>query len=183
MMFEIRNWVVLSSLCLGSTVALAQTPAMLPGAPIAPAPSAAGVSGAVGAGAPAALPALLRPSEVKESYKNYLYQRYANDKEARAAVHLFSRKQVGGGIWLGTGAVVIGFIASQTGTTTSSSGTTTFNVTPLGYGVLVGLFGGVGAGKLLRFNNEKLFEALMEYDQQGHLPSRVVNRLKSKDYR
>jgi hypothetical protein len=179
MIFEIRKWVVLSSLCLGSTVALAQAPVALPGAPVAP---PAGTPGAVVAGPSAALPALLRPSEVKESYKNYLYQRYANDKEARAAVHLFSRKQVGGGIWLGTGAVVIGFIASQTGTTKSSSGTTTFNVTPLGYGILVGLFGGVGAGKLLRFNNEKLFEALMEYDQQGHLPSRVVNRLKSKDY-
>jgi hypothetical protein len=180
MILQVRMWVAVAGFGLGSTAALAQAPAALPGAPVSPAPTPALM--AVPAAPVAALPALLRPADVKESYKTYLYQRYASDKEARAAIHLFARKQTGGGLWLGTGAVVLGVVASQTGTTTSSSGTTTFTVTPLGYGILVGLFGGVGLGKLLRFSNEKLFEALVEYDQQGHLPGRVVTRLKSKDY-
>lgn len=172
MIFALRNWVMVGSLWLVGSGAWAQAPAPLPGAPAVTAPPAPAT----------ALPALLRPNEVKESYKTYLRQRYATAKEARAAIHLFSRKQRGGGLWLGAGAVAIGAIASQTGTKTSGSGTTTFTVTPLGYGMLVGLFGGVGAGKLLRFSNDKLFEALLEYDQRGHLPSRVVNRIRPRDY-
>ncbi len=181
MILVLRNWALMGSLWLAGLAAWAQAPAALPGAPAATATPAAG--GTTPAAAPAALPALLRPNEVKEPYKAYLYQRYANSQEARAAIHLFARKQTGGGLWLGTGAVAIGVIASQTGTKTTSSGTTTVNVTPLGYGVLVGLFGGVGMGKLLRFSNDKLFEALVEYDQRGHLPNHVLERLRPRDYK
>ncbi len=181
MTLVVRKWVVVGSWCLAGSAAWAQAPAALPGAPAAtvtPAAAATTLSET-----PATLPALQRPNEVKESYKAYLYQRYAHDKEAKAAIHLFARKQTGGGLWLGTGAVAIAFVASQTGTKTTSSGTTTVNVTPLGYGILVGLFGGVGVGKLLRFSNDKLFETLLEYDQRGHLPNHVVNRLRTRDYK
>lgn len=137
----------------------------------------------VTAGATAPARPLSTPAQVSGNYGSYLYQRYANDKEARAVVHLFSRKKTGGGLWLGVGAAVIGVIASQTGTTTTSSGTTTFEVTPLGYGLLVGLFGGVGIGKLARFSNEKLYQTLLGYEQQKGLPEYVSRRIKDKDYR
>ena len=114
-------------------------------------------------------------------YKAYLTQRYAQDAEARAVVHLFSRKQNGGGLWLLAGATSIGLIASQTGTKTTDSGTTTFIVTPLGYGLLLGLFGGVGVGKMARFSNKNLYEALAEYERSRSLPAYVTKRIKAKD--
>ncbi len=183
MTLVLRKWVVGASLCLAGSAAWAQAPTALPGAPSATATPTPAAAATPSSGAPTALPAIQRPNEVQGPYKAYLSQRYANDKEAKAAIHLFARKQTGGGLWLGTGAVAIGVIASQTGTTTTNSGTTTFNVTPLGYGILVGLFGGVGVSKLLRFSNNKLFEALLEYDQRGHLPSKVVDRLRKRDYK
>ncbi|WP_375437991.1 hypothetical protein [uncultured Hymenobacter sp.] len=116
-------------------------------------------------------------------YKDYLYKRYSDDKEARAVIHLFARKQTGGVLWLSTGAAFIGFITTQTGTTTDASGTTTVEVTPLGYGMLVGLFGGVGAGKLSRFSNSNLYEALATYEQTRSFSGLIKKKLKDKDYK
>ena len=115
-------------------------------------------------------------------YKTYLNYRYASDKEARAVVHLFARKQTGGGLWLGTGAAFMAFVASQTGTKTTASGTTKTTVTPLGYGLILGLFGGVGVGKLTRYSNEKLYKVLSAYDQGNGLPEGLMGQLKPKDY-
>ncbi len=111
--------------------------------------------------APLLAPKQLQEARYKEGkYRDYLIKRYPNDKEARAVIHLFSRKQRGGFLWLTAGAATIGLITTQTGTKTNDSGvTTTFEVTPLGYGILVGLFGGVGIGKLARFSDEKLYLA------------------------
>ncbi|UOQ71504.1 hypothetical protein [Hymenobacter cellulosilyticus] len=127
---------------------------------------------------------LLGPGQVTtEKYKDYLNKRYADDKEARAVIHLFNRKKTGGIIWLATGVGVIGFVASQTGTKTTNSGTTTVTVTPLGYGLMLGLFGGVGIGKLARFNSEKLYQTLAEYDKSHSFPGFVMEKLDDKDYR
>ncbi|MCB2377283.1 hypothetical protein LGH70_06795 [Hymenobacter sp. BT635] len=127
---------------------------------------------------------LLRPNQLKgEKYKDYLNKRYADDKEARAVIHLFNRKHTGGVLWLLTGAGVVGFITSQTGTKTTSSGTTTVEVTPLGWGIVLGLFGGVGIGKLARFNNEKLYATLADYDASHAFTGTVMGKLKDKDYR
>ena len=142
--------------------------------------------------APAALPAiapevpgpLLAPgSTTGMSYKNYLYQRYATDKEAKAVIHAYARRQTGGLLWLLTGAATIGFITTQTGPTVSSSGTLTTTVTPLGYGILVGLFGGVGIGNLARFNNTNLYKVLADYDKTRTFDGAVLARVKSSDYR
>ncbi|NVO86147.1 hypothetical protein [Hymenobacter terrestris] len=123
---------------------------------------------------PAAAPAaeavstpLLKPGLVKDqSYKKYLYQRYVGNEQATRVIRLFARRQTGGKLWLGTGALAIGFVASQTGTKTSSNGgTTTTTVTPLGYGLMLGLFGGVGISKLARYSNEKLYQELSNYDR------------------
>ncbi|MGY2132144.1 hypothetical protein ACW9KT_07940 [Hymenobacter sp. HD11105] len=137
---------------------------------------------------PAALDPLMPPTELKGGsykdgkYREYLLKHYPNDKEARAVIHLFSRKQRGGFVWLTAGAATIGLIATQTGTTTHDSGVAyTFEVTPLGYGLLVGLFGGVGIGKLSRFSNNKLYQTLSAYDQTKTLPVYVQKRLTKKD--
>ena len=169
MLIQIRIWVAALGFSLGAVTAQAQTqlPALPNPAPttaVAPAPTTGSA-------------ALQRPTEVSGKYKNYLLQRYANDTEALAIIKRYSHKQTGGGLWLGIGAGAIAAIASQTGTNTTSSGTTTFTVSPLGYGILVGLFGGVGIGKLVRFNNQKLFEALMAHDQQAGFPGRTVSSL------
>jgi len=118
---------------------------------------------------------LLRPTEVTGKYKDYLSQRYAGDVAAQEIIKRFSRRQTGGALWLGAGAGAIAAVTSQTGTRTNGLGTTTFTVSPLGYGILVGLFGGVGVGKLVRFSNQRLFEELMLHDQQAGSPRRVVS--------
>ncbi|PJJ61033.1 hypothetical protein [Hymenobacter chitinivorans] len=127
---------------------------------------------------------LLPPLQVTtEKYKDYLTKRYADDKEARAVIHLYSRKKTGGAIWLATGAGVIGLVASQTGTKSNGSGgTSTVTVTPLGYGLLLGIFGGIGIGKLARFGNEKLYRVLADYDQSHAFPGFVMEHLADKDY-
>ncbi|TGE28134.1 hypothetical protein [Hymenobacter metallicola] len=155
---------LVSSLTVGS---FAQT--STPAAPASPAPT---------------LPTpLLRPAQVTGGqYKDYLTKRYANDKEARAVVHLFGRKKTGGALWLATGAGVIVLVAAQTGSKTTSSGTTTTTVTPLGYGLLLGLFGSVGIGKLARFNNEKLYQCLEAYEKGHSFPDFVYDYLTEKDY-
>lgn len=168
MLTPLRYWLLAVSCGFCSIVAQAQTSApALPAAPSAPA-------------APAPAPAeagLLRPSEVPGKYKIYLEQRYAGDVGAQELIKHYSHRQTGGALWLAAGVGAISFVASQTGTTTSNSGTTTFKVSPLGYGILLGLFGGVGVGKLTRFSNEKLFDALLVHDQQAGLPGRAVSRL------
>lgn len=160
----------MASVGIFSVTAQAQT--QLPTQPVAP--------GTVVATSPAPASAgLLRPTEVPGKYKEYLAQRYANDPAAQAIIKRYSHRQTGGALWLGAGVGAISYVASQTGTTTTSSGTTTVNVTPLGYGILVGLFGGVGVGKLVRFSNQRLFEALMTYDQQAGTPNRSLTRVPS----
>jgi hypothetical protein len=160
MLLQLRVWVALITFGLFAITTLAQTPAPTMGA--APATTASSE-------------ALKQPAQVSGKYKNYLMQRYASDAGAQAIVEHFSRHQTGGELWLGIGAATIGAIATQTGTTTTSSGTTTFTVTPLGYGILVGLFGGIGVGKLVRFSNAKLYETLLAYEQrQTNFPARAA---------
>ena len=129
---------------------------------------------------PAVAPLLL-PAQVKGKYKDYLNQRYAGDKEARAAVHMFGRKQTGGALWLVGGAAFIGFVTSQTGTTQDASGTKTVTVSPLGYIIMAGLSGGVGIGKLVRFNNTELYKVLAGYDKDHVLPGYVTAKLSKSD--
>jgi hypothetical protein len=161
MLLQLRIWVALVTFGLFAITAQAQTPA--PAMGVAPATTAS--SGA-----------LKQPAQVPGKYKNYLMQRYANDTGAQAIVQHFSRHQTGGELWLGIGAATIGAISTQTGTTTTNSGTTTFKVTPLGYGILVGLFGGIGVGKLVRFSNAKLYETLLAYEQrQANFSVRAAN--------
>ena len=134
--------------------------------------------------APAAPGPLLAPGAATGmSYKKYLYQRYADDKEAKAVIHAYARRQTGGLLWLLTGAATIGFITTQTGTTVDNTGTRTTTVTPLGYGILIGLFGGVGIGKLVRFNNGTLYKVLADYDQTHAFSGEALARVKEKDYR
>lgn len=168
MITRVRIWLAVASVGIFSVTAQAQT--QLPAQPAAPATATAPTPALTGAG-------LLRPTEVPGKYKDYLAQRYAGDPAAQAIIKHYSHRQTGGALWLATGVGAISYVASQTGTTTTSSGTTTVNVTPLGYGILVGLFGGVGVGKLVRFSNQRLFEALMAHDQQVGLPSRSLTRL------
>ncbi len=125
---------------------------------------------------------LLPPSKVPGKYSTYLYQRYAQDREARAVTHLFKRKKRGGLIWLGTGAVSIGWLSTQTGTRESGGGTRTVSVSPLGWGVLVGFFGGIGVGKLARFDNTRLYHIMKEHDQNFPFPNYVRKRLRDRDY-
>ena len=150
MLIQLRMWVALVTFGLFATAVQAQTSA--PATGTAPTGTASGTT-------------LLPPTAVAGKYKNYLMLRYASDAGAQTLIQRFSRRQTGGALWLSVGAATIGAIATQTGTTTTSSGTTTFEVTPLGYGILVGLFGGVGVGKLVRFSNDKLYQALLTYEQ------------------
>lgn len=121
---------------------------------------------------------LLKPKEVTENYKKYLYRRYAGNEQATEVIRLFAKHQTGGALWVGTGAVVTGFIASQTGSKSDGTGgTTTVTVTPLGWGLVLGLFGGVGISKLARFSNEKLYLAFVEYDKNQAFPVAIQEKL------
>ncbi|MDB5235505.1 MAG: hypothetical protein JWR44_2498 [Hymenobacter sp.] len=134
------------------------------------------------ASAPAGNAMLLPPDQVKTKYKIYLNQRYVGDKEALAAIHMFGRKQTGGALWLLGGASFLGYIASQTGTKTTGSGTTTVTVSPLGYVVFTVLPAGIAIGKFSRFSNGELFKVLQEYDKNHSFPGYVTAKLGKSDY-
>jgi hypothetical protein len=119
---------------------------------------------------------------VPGKYSTYLYQRYAQDREALAVTHLFGRKKRGGLLWLGTGALSIGWLASQTGTRETDGGTRTVTVSPAGWGLLVGLFGGVGFGKIGRFSNVRLYHLMQAHDQNYPFPNYVRKRIRDRDY-
>ena len=125
---------------------------------------------------------LMMPTQVQGKYKDYLNKRYATDKEARAAVHMFGRKQTGGAVWLIGGGAVLGVLSSQTGTTRDASGTRTFTITPLGYVVFAGLPAALAISKFARFNNGELYKMLLEYDKTHALPGYVVAKLSKSDY-
>ena len=140
---------------------------------------------------PAATPAtaapadakLLPPTLVPGKYKAYLNKRYADDKEARAVVHLYARKSTSGVLWLLGGGALVGFIASQTGTTVSSSGTTTTTVTPLGYAIAGGVPAIIAIVRLSRYGNEALYKSLAEYDNTHTVPAKVAARIRKSDYK
>lgn len=169
--FTFRNCVLIAGLVMATLAGRAQS-----------APSVTAAS-PVPATTPAAVLPLQLPSQVPGPYKEYLKQRYAGNKQALAVIHLFGRKQTGGLLWLLTGTGFISYVASQTGTTTNSSGTTTVTVTPIGYGLMLGLFGGVGIGKLTRFGNTRLYEALRDYDRTPDFSGFIMGKLKDKDYK
>lgn len=127
---------------------------------------------------------LLPPTKVSGRYSDYLMTRYANDKEARAAIHMFGRKTTGGGIWLGAGAVFTTLILTQTGThKTSSGGSYTVTVSPLGYVAFIGLPLVLGINKLSRFGNQSLYKVLQDYDKTQTFPRYVAARIHGKDYK
>ncbi|MFC6222572.1 hypothetical protein ACFP2F_04905 [Hymenobacter artigasi] len=164
-----RATVGILSLC--TLAAHAQTEA--PATPLAPAPPVATT--------PAVEP-LLMPAQVKGKYKDYLNKRYASDKEARAAVHMFGRKQTGGAVWLVGGGAVLGLLSAQTGTTRTNTGTTTFTISPLGYVVFAGLPTALAISKFTRFSNGELYKMLLEYDKSHSLPGYVIGKLSKSDY-
>jgi len=166
------------ALLVGATTAHAQTGTAPPATPPAPAATEA-TDPRIGP----LLPPSQRATTVYTSYKSYLAARYANDREARAAIHMFGRKQTGGLIWLLGGSSLLGYLASQTGTTKTRSGTSTFTISPLGYGVFIGLIGGISVGKFARFSNTRLYEALKDYEQTRSFPGYVNAKVKDKDYR
>jgi hypothetical protein len=157
--------------------------------PVQPAPPAqseapaAPVTAAPAASAAPTAETLLAPALVKGKYKEYLNKRYAADKEARATIHMFGRKQTGGALWLVGGAAFLGFVTSQTGTTTTSSGgTRTATVSPLGYVIFTVLPAGIAIGKFTRFNNGELYKVLLDYDKTHTFPSYVVAKMSKADY-
>ena len=104
---------------------------------------------------------LLTPQQVPGNYKDYLAKRYENDREGRAAIHMFGKHHTGGLVWLGVGAGFLGLFATQTGTHTSSTGgTVTLTVSPLGYVIFVGLPAVLGISKLSRFNSQTMYQEI-----------------------
>lgn len=165
----------LASVSVRAQTAPPTTPVPAPAAVPATAPAAT-------AGTPVGTGLLLPPSLVKTKYKVYLNQRYAGDKEALAAIHMFGRKQTGGALWLAGGATFLGILTSQTGTRTSGSGTTTFTVSPLGYVVFTALPAGIALGKFSRFGNGELYKLLLDYDKSHSFPGYVTGKLSKSDY-
>ena len=166
-------WLLVMSLTV-----IAQTtpaPSTTPAGPVAPTPATVGAA--------AAANILLRPELVQGSYKDYLTKRYAADREACAVVHMFGRKQVGGALWLGGGAAFASFLISQTGTTSTGTGTRTLKVSPLGYVIFIGLPAVLGINKLSRFGKGALFKVLTEYDKSLTFPRFVSARVHQSDYR
>ncbi|MCC3151944.1 hypothetical protein Q3A66_00030 [Hymenobacter sp. BT770] len=178
MKLTLRSLLVAALLKMAVVSAHAQTapPAAEPAAAVAPA-------SAVPAAPAAIAEPLLSPELAKGKYKDYLNVRYAADKEARAAVHMFNRKQTGGVVWLVGGGAFLGFLTSQTGTKTDANGvTTTFTISPFGYLVFAGLPVALAIGKFSRFNNGELYKMLREYDKTHKLPGYVVAKLGKSDY-
>ena len=175
--FSIRTTAALLTFCALSFSALAQTSPV----PVTPAPTTPAQTTMPATTASTKL-ALLSPKFAPSDYQNYLKQRYANDREALAVIHLFGRKKAGGFIWSGVGTSFLLLIATQSGTnTTSSGGTYPVTVSPVGYIAFVGLPFFVGISKLARFNTQALYNALLEFDKTGTVPGYVATRLRDRD--
>ncbi len=85
---------------------------------------------------------------------------------------------------MGTVGGLLSFLISKSGTHTNADGSTsTLTITPIGWGVQLGLFAGVGMRKEIRFSNHQLYEALKAHDERRPFPSYVDNKLKEKDYK
>ena len=185
--FSTRTALPAIALVLLSFAAPAQTtpatpaPSATPEGPATPTTTATQSPTTVSAAS--ALGVLLSPQLVQGNYKDYLMKRYADDKEARAVVHMFGRKQTGGALWLGGGAAFMAFLTSQTGTTTSGTGTRTLTISPLGYVVFIGLPAVLGINKLSRFGKGSLFKLFTEYDKTHAFPSFVSARVHQGDYK
>lgn len=166
-----------------ATPATSTTPApsATPAVQAAPTPPVAQPTAAVTTASASSV--LLSPQLVQGNYKDYLMKRYADNKEARAVVHMFGRKQVGGGLWLGGGAAFMAFLTSQTGTTSTSTGTRTLTISPLGYVIFIGLPAVLGINKLSRFGKGSLFKVFTDYDQTHTFPRFVSARVHQGDYR
>lgn len=79
---------------------------------------------------------------------------------------------------------LMGFLNANSGTKTNADGSsTTITVTPIGWGVQLGLFAGVGLRKEIRFSNEQLYRTLATHDKGQPVPLYIDNKLKDKDYR
>ena len=188
--FSTRTALPALGLLVLSFTTLAQT-TPTPAPPITPTTPAAEATPAPATTPPAAATAtiapatslLLSPQLGPSNYKEYLLKRYADDKEARAVVHMFGRKQLGGGLWLGGGAAFMAFISTQTGTTTTSSGTRTLTISPFGYVVFIGLPAILGINKLTRFSKGSLFKVLADYDKTHTFPHFVSARVHQGDYK
>lgn len=135
--------------------------------------------------APAATPdaKLLPPMLVPDNYKAYLRKRYADDKNARAIIHLYARKSTSGFFWLMGGGAIVGFIASQTGTTVSSTGTRTTEVSPLGYAIAGGVPAIIAIVRFSRYGNENLYKTLAEYDKSHLVSPKIAAEVSKSDYK
>lgn len=182
MLFSTRVRLAVGTLSFCALSAQAQTtvPATT-AAPAAAVPTPAATTAPATSGVPDAK--LLPPTLVPGNYKTYLNKRYADDKEARAAIHLYSRKSTSGAFWLLGGGAFVGFIASQTGTTVSSTGTRTNTVTPLGYAIAGGIPAIIAIVRFSRYGNDALYKILAEYDNTHMLPGKVVSSIKKSDYK
>ncbi len=176
---------VLSFSARAQTTPAPATPAQTTPALATPAPAATVTPAATSAPVSAA-PAkevMLTPLLVPGSYAEYLTKRYANDREGRAVIHMFAKHHTGGFIWLGAGAAFLTLFATQAGTHTSSSGGTyTLTVSPLGYVIFVGLPVVLAINKLSRFGNQAMYQAFLDYDKTGTFPGYVATRVRGGDY-
>lgn len=167
--------VVLSFAARAQTAPVPASPAVPP-TPAAPAPQSPATDPSYGV--------LLSPKLGPSNYKDYLLKRYADDKEARAVIHMFGRKQLGGALWLGGGAAFNAFLATQTGTTTTSNGgSRTLTISPVGYVVFIGLPAILGINKLTRFSKGSLFNVLTDYEKTHTFPRFVSARVHKGDYK
>lgn len=179
MMFSTHTRILAAAFSLCTLAAHAQTTPAPTAVPVLAAPATAPV---ITTSIEATTAPLLTPAQVPGKYRDYLNKRYAADKEARAAVHMFGRKQTGGALWLLGGGALVGYAASQAGTTSSGTGTRTVTITPLGYLIFGGLPAGIAIGKFSRFGKGELYKMLQEYDKTHVLPGYVVTKLGKSDY-
>jgi len=125
---------------------------------------------------------LLPPTEVSGPYRDYLSARYAADERALAVMRLFERRQRGGCLWLAGGAVggVGGLLLGSRTYRLSDSSTITLQASTVA--LLVATLAApplaVGAGKLARFSNGRLYAALRTYEAGQPLPKYVARRVR-----
>jgi hypothetical protein len=161
------------------------SPALTPAPAKAPAPSAYKPAGQMPPSG-----TLPRPNEVQGRYKHVLYARYIGDDTAKAVVHLFSRRRVGGILWSVFGGYYLLSAITTPSTTTRTSYVggykTTQTVDNSGSKVVSGVigvaFGAIGLGKLTRFSHQRLYEVMLAHEQNQPYPPEVLWKLRQKDF-
>ncbi|TGD83260.1 hypothetical protein [Hymenobacter wooponensis] len=122
-------------------------------------------------------------SHPSEKFKQHLRAQYLHNDTAQAIINLYSRRQGGGVVWVGSAILASARLATSSGSSvTTGSGMVVRSEPPdPGVAFLLGLpVAAYGVGKLVHYSNGKLERTLTAYAAGQPLPKNLRRKLKPR---